>query len=99
MDFNDYYEVAAGILKGDFDEYLDGLAQTIAQRKKDKAPKVWEYKVGDRIKMVNTNPKYLNGATGRIVKINRTKVVVDLDMRHGRFYTNIATPLSMVEKV
>lgn len=87
------------LYRGEFDEMLDGMVYTIQEYKKSKSPKIWEYKVGDRIKMVNTNPKYLNGATGRVVKINRSKVVVDLDMRHGRFYTNITTPLSMIEKV
>jgi len=87
------------VLSGQMDEFLDGMIQTIQLRKKDMAPKIWEFNTGDRIKMVNTNPKYLNGATGTIKKINRATVVIDLDNRHGRFYTNIATPLSMVEKI
>jgi len=97
MDYHN--DFAVPVLSGEFDEYLDGMMQTIQLRKKDMRPKIWEFQVGDRIKMVNTNPKYLNGATGRVVKINRTKVVIDLDNRHGRFYTNITTPLSMIEKV
>lgn len=99
MNFNTYYDVAAGIIKGDFDDYLDQLANSIQVRKKEMAPKIWEYKVGDRIKMVNCNPKYLNGAQGTVKKINRTKVVIDLDNRTGRFYTNITTPLTMIERV
>lgn len=87
------------VLSGQMDEFLDGMIQTIQLRKKDMSPKIWEFNTGDRIKMVNTNPKYLNGATGTVKKINRTKVVIDLDTRHGRFYTNITTPLTMIEKV
>jgi hypothetical protein len=97
MDYHN--DFAVPVLSGQMDEYLDGMIQTIQLRKKEMRPKIWEFQVGDRIKMVNTNPKYLNGAEGTIKKINRTKVVVDLDNRHGRFYTNITTPLSMVEKV
>lgn len=97
MDYHN--DFAVPVLSGQMDEYLDGMIQTIQLRKKEMRPKIWEFQIGDRIKMVNTNPKYLNGAEGTIKKVNRTKVVVDLDNRHGRFYTNITTPLSMVEKV
>lgn len=97
MDYHNDFAVPC--LSGEFDQFLDGMIQTIQLRKKEMRPKIWEFQVGDRIKMVNTNPKYLNGAEGRVVKINRTKVVIDLFQRHGRFYTNITTPLSMVEKV
>jgi len=96
MDYHN--DFAVPVLSGQMDEYLDGMIQTIQLRKKEMRPKIWEFQVGDRIKMVNTT-KYLNGAEGTVKKINRTKIVVDLDNRHGRFYTNITTPLSMVEKV
>jgi hypothetical protein len=97
MDYHNDFAVPC--LSGEFDEFLDGMIQTIQLRKKEMRPKIWEFQVGDRIKMVNANPKYLNGAEGTVKKINRTKVVIDLFQRHGRFYTNITTPLSMVEKV
>jgi len=97
MDYHNDFVVPC--LTGQMDEYLDGMIQTIQMRKKDMAPKVWEFQVGDRIKMKNTNPKYLNGATATVRKINRTKIVIDLDEAHGRFHRNITTPLSMVERV
>lgn len=97
--FDYHNDFVVPVLKGERDEFLNGMIQTIQLRKSDMAPKIWEFQIGDRIKMVNTNPKYLNGARGTIKKINRTKVVVDLDEKHGRFYHNITTPLSMVEKV
>lgn len=96
MDYHNDFVVP--VLTGQMDEYLDGMLNTIQLRKKDMAPKIWEFQIGDRIKMVNTNPKYLNGAMGTVKKINRTKVVIDLDERQGRFHYNITTPLSMVEK-
>ena len=87
------------VLSGQMDEFLDGMMNVIQLRKKDMAPKIYEFQVGDRVKMVNTNPKYLNGAMATVKKINRTKIVIDLDEKQGRFYRNITTPLSMVEKV
>ena len=97
MDFHNEFSVP--VLTGQMDEYLDGMIQTIQMRKKDMAPKVWEFQVGDRVRMKNTNPKYLNGAMATVKKINRTKIVIDLDEQQGRFYRNITTPLSMVERV
>lgn len=96
MDF--YNTFVIPLYRGDFDEHLDGMVHTINEYKKSKAPKIWEYKVGDRVRMVNAHPKYLNGHLATIKKINRTKVVIDLDMPQGRFYLNITTPLSMIEK-
>ena len=87
------------LYRGEFDEYLDSIIHACQARKKDLAPKVWEFQVGDRVRMVNTNPKYLNGAMATVKKINRTKIVIDLDEKQGRFFRNITTPLSMVEKV
>lgn len=100
MDFQTYSaNIVMPIFLGDYDEYLDGIIQTCQARKRDMAPKIWEYQVGERVKFVNVRPKYLNGAVGTIKKINRTKVVVDLDERRERFYHNITTPLTMIEKV
>ena len=96
----DYYNhVILPIMQGNYDDYLDNFIQACQNRKKDLAPKVWEFQVGDRVRMVNTNPKYLNGAMATVKKINRTKIVIDLDEKQGRFFRNITTPLSMVEKV
>jgi uncharacterized protein YkvS len=87
------------LMMGEFDNHLDRMANAVKNRQQMNAPTVYDFKVGDRVKMKNANPKYLNGAEGRVVKINRTKVVVDLHKRHGRFYTNITTPTSMLERV
>jgi hypothetical protein len=97
MDYRNDFVIP--VLSGEMDEYLNKMIQTIQLRKKEMAPKVWEFQIGDRVRMVNTNPKYLNGAEGMVRKINRTKIVVDLDVPRGRFSKNISTPLSVVEKV
>jgi hypothetical protein len=96
----DYYnKVILPIMQGEYDDYLDNFVQACQNRKKDMAPKIYEFQVGDRVKMINTNPKYLNGAMATVRKINRTKIVIDLDEKQGRFFRNITTPISMVEKV
>ncbi len=94
-----YNEIMLSIMTGEQDEWLDNIAALVHNRKRDMAPKIWEFQIGDAIRMVNTNPKYLNGATGKVRKVNRTKVVIDLDEQHGRFFRNISTPLTMIEKV
>jgi hypothetical protein len=96
----DYHnDFVVPLYRGDFDSGLDGMIQTIMDYKKSKAPKIWEFQVGDRVRLVNCNPKYLNGQMATVKKINRTKVVIDLDNRVNRFYTNITTPLAMVERI
>lgn len=87
------------IMGGECDEFLDSIILAVKQRKQDMAPKIWELNIGDRVRFVNVTPKYLNGAVGTIKKVNRVKVVVDLDEKRERFFKNISTPLSMVEKV
>lgn len=97
MDFHN--DFSAPCLSGEFDDYLDDMIQIIKMRKQSKAPKIWEFQTGDKVRLVNANPKYLNGATATIRKVNRTKVVIDLDTPQGRFSRGITTPLSMLEKV
>lgn len=87
------------IKAGKYDNMLDMFEQAIKFRRNALKPQVWEFQVGDRVKIVNCNPKYLNGSMATVRKINRTKIVVDLDEQQGRFHRNITTPLSMVEKV
>ena len=97
---DDARNVADGIVSGYYDENLDYLISALQNRKKAiNNAKIYILQVGDRVKMINTNPKYLNGQMATVKKINRTKVVIDLDNRCSRFYTNISTPLSMIEKV
>ena len=97
MDFQNAFLLP--LYRGEYDEYLDNIIAAVHNRKKDMSPKIYEFQVGDRVKMINANPKYLNGAMATVKKINRTKIVIDLDEKQGRFYRNITTPLSMVEKV
>lgn len=88
------------ILTGDFDAHLDTLIADLRDRKARTAPKASDFTVGDAVKFgPNTNPKYLIGVPAVVTKVNRTKVVVDLNERHNRFFKNITTPTSMLVKV
>jgi transcription antitermination factor NusG len=87
------------ILSGEADEFLDSIVKAVKIRKDALKPQIWEFQVGDKVKIINANPKYLNGSTATIKKVNRTKVVIDLDTPNGKFSHNITTPLGMLEKI
>lgn len=87
------------IKSGEYDEQLDMILAAVKARKNALKPQIWEFQVGDKVKMINANPKYLNGSTAVIKRVNRTKVVIDLDTPTGRFSRNIATPLGMLERI
>jgi transcription antitermination factor NusG len=89
----------SNIKSGEYDDQLDMILAAVKARKNALKPQIWEFQVGDKVKIVNANPKYLNGATATIKKVNRTKVVIDLDTPNGRFSSNITTPLGMLEKI
>lgn len=87
------------IKSGEYDEQLDIILAAVKARKNALKPQIWEFQVGDKVKIINANPKYLNGSTAVIKKVNRTKVVIDLDTPNGKFSSNITTPLGMLEKI
>lgn len=89
----------SNIKSGEYDDQLDMILAAVKARKNALKPQIWEFQVGDKVKIINANPKYLNGATAIIKKVNRTKVVIDLDTPNGRFSHNITTPLGMLEKI
>jgi hypothetical protein len=92
-------EINYTILSGEADEFLDGIVKAVKIRKDALKPQIWEFQIGDKVKIINANPKYLNGSTATIKKVNRTKVVIDLDTPNGRFSSNITAPLGMLEKI
>lgn len=100
MDYHNDFVVP--VLTGQMDEYLDGMLNTIQLRKKDMAPKIWEFSIGDTVKMnEHTRPKYLQGKTAKVVKVNRSKIVVKIDDMEpfSKYSGNVTVPLSLVDKV
>ena len=89
----------SNIKSGEYDDQLDMILAAVKARKNALKPQIWEFQIGDKVKIVNANPKYLNGSTATITKVNRTKVVIDLDTPAGKFSRNITTPLGMLEKI
>ena len=89
----------SNIKSGEYDGQLDMILAAVKARKDALKPQIWEFRIGDRVKMINANPTYLNGAMATVKKVNRTKVVIDLDTPTGRFSRNIVTPLGMLEKI
>lgn len=76
--------------------YIKDRAQSDKTAKRQKA--FAALKVGDRIKIgSNVRPKYLAGATGTVTKKNVTRVIVDFDVPHNRFYRGVTCPPEMLE--
>lgn len=95
-----YNEIMLSIMTGEQDEWLDNITAVVHNRKRDMAPKIWEYRVGERVRFNDsTKPKYLRGVEATVRDINRTRIVVDLDQRVERFFKNITVPLTLVDKV
>lgn len=83
------------ILDGKYDASLDRIEKAIRERRYDRINQLGP---GSRIKLNRLiRPQYLAGATGTIRQFNRTRVVVDLDEPHGRFYRNIRCTPTLLE--
>lgn len=96
------HDFAVMLYRGEFDEFLDGMIYTIQEYKKSKAPKIWEFGIGDIVRLNNqTRPKYLQGKTAKVVKVNRSKIVIKIDDMepYAKYAGNVTVPLSLVEKV
>jgi len=83
----------ANIASGKYDK--DRIIQSCQNRKADL---IWDCQPGDKVKFSQLiRPAYLRGVTGTIRTWNRTRVVVDLDSPHGRFYRGIrCTPQLLI---
>ena len=99
MDFN---TIAVAIAKGELDISLDRLKQVIQDRKESIARATfYTLKEGDKVRFVKTvRPRYLAGQTATISELRQKKVCVRLDSGpQGRFYGDIVTAVSLIEKV
>jgi hypothetical protein len=93
-------EFLTALSNGEFDNDLDTISAAIKRRLAANAPQVWDFIEGQEVRLSNeANPQYLRGAKATIRQINRTRVVIDLNEPHGRFYRGISTPVSMLERV
>lgn len=85
------------------EEELRDMRQTINDRLGElksvkKAQAFASLKVGDRVRVAsNVNPKYLSGQMATVTKKNVSRVVVDFDIPHKRFYKGVTCPPEMLE--
>ena len=93
--------VLIDIVYGALDEHLKEIQNVVEARLRNIQEQTFQsLSVGDRIRVNNSaRPKYLQGATGVIVSINRTKVTINLDSPAGRFYRGVVTPVSLLEVI
>lgn len=95
-------ELVSAIIKGNFDSDFDAIQYAIQERKSVlKVVKASELRAtlspGDTVYFNDkVRPAYLKGAKATVIRMARTKVVVDLDRMIGRFHRNISVPVSLI---
>lgn len=95
----DYATFKTALATGEFDEHLDDIAAVIKRRRDANAPQIWDFIEGQTVKVNNkANPHYMRGALAVVKKVNRTRLVIDLNEPRGRFHKNITIPLTLVEQ-
>lgn len=90
------------IKQGKYDNVLDMIDKAVQARKQALLPQIWEFSIGDLVKLNdNTRPKYLQGKQARVVKVNRTKIVVDIDGIEypSKYSGEVTVPLALVDKI
>lgn len=98
-------DLALAILDGKFDEDLDAITGAVRQRRKQvDSIKLLFCGPGDTVQFNSTiRPKYLQGLTATVVKVNKTTITVTCpdDPRYGRFQNSKAVkcPSSLFDKV
>jgi ribosomal protein L21E len=81
------------ILSGQFDGQLTDIANALRQRREYLAQlKLFDFKVGDSVKF-GPNSQRFSGLTGKIVKKNRKRLVVQTDTGQ------VATPPGLLIKL
>ena len=102
------------IRSGTLDETLSAIHSACHDRKdslraRDSRRSMAEIVVGDTVKVVDCNPKYMNGMTGTVTAKNRTRIILRLDKdgkanpRTGRIRfragVDINVPPTCLEKI
>jgi len=52
--------------------------------------------IGQTVYLTSGKPAYLNGAKAFVRKINRERIVIDLEKPMGKFHKNITCPISLL---
>jgi hypothetical protein len=93
--------INTAIITGDLDESLDFIKHAIKTREEMLQGQLKRsLSIGDKVKFNDqTTPIYMRGMVATIIKINRERVVVNMDNPTGRFRNNVTVPFSLLEKV
>ncbi len=100
-------KIISAIVDGNVDASLDGIGAAIKSRRAAiNSKKMFLINPGDTIKFNRQcRPKYLQGLTAEVVKINQKRIVVkfsdDVSRRRARKFGfgEFTTPVSLVDKV
>ena len=91
-------QIKTAIITGELDADLDNIKTAIATRR-DMLALAFKggLNIGDKVTFANNcRPVYMRGLKATIIKINRERVVVDLDRPAGRFHRNVTCPVSIL---
>lgn len=97
--------ITAAIYGGVLDEDLDTIIQAAHERRKIlDGRRTAGLQVGDKVRMIRGNPKYLNGAIGTVGRVMYEYIILNLDQpvvgpNGKRWYQGIRCPKSIIEKV
>ena len=95
----DVKDIVAEVLSGKLDDHLSLISDKVRYRREELTSIVAaRLRMGDTVKIIGIKPKYMIGATAKIVRVNRTRAVVNLDRDFGRFSGDITVPLACLQK-
>ena len=96
----DVKDIVAEVLSGKLDDHLSYISNTVRGRREELTSRVAaSLQMGDAVKIIGIKPKYMIGATAKIVRVNRKRAVVNLDRDFGRFHGDITVPLACLQKI
>ena len=96
----DVHDIAKAILEDKTMTYDDvDLLLSVLRTKQNRIANSQPLRMGDRVRLRNIKPKYLDGAEGRISGKRGTKILVMMDEKHGRYAQEIRVPRTAIEKV
>lgn len=96
----DVHDIGKAILDDKTMTYDDvELLMSVLAQKRKRIANANPLRRGDRVRLRNIKPKYLDGAQGTITGQQGTKILVTLDEQLGRFAQEIRVPRTALEKV
>jgi hypothetical protein len=96
----DVHDIAKAILEDKAMTFDDvDLLMSVLQTKRKRISAAQPLKTGDRVRLRNIKPKYLDGAEGMVMGRANTKIKVRLDQQLGRYGQELKVPRTALEKI